>query len=111
LIPRLTTAGLAALILLELVWELVLSPLPAARFRAVKALPLALLFPGVIRGARKQRQWLALLTPFYFGEALVRALTERVPHALVAGLAALLALIVFVGVNLWLRAEKPRRIR
>lgn len=108
-VPRLTVAALAALMLLEVLWELVLAPLPAARWLAVKAVPLAILFPGVARGARKPRQWLALLTPFYFAEALVRALTEPGRHALVAGMAALLALVVFVGVVTWLHREKPRR--
>lgn len=109
MIPRLGVAGLAALILLELLWGLVLAPLPGARFLAVKALPLALLFPGVARGARKPRQWLVLLLPFYFAEALVRALTEPMRHALVASLAAALALTTFVGMLLWLHAERPRR--
>ena len=107
-VPRLTVAALAALLLLELLWELVLAPLPAARWLAVKALPLAILFPGVARGARKPRQWLALLTPFYFAEALVRALTEPGRHALVAGMAATLALVAFVGVVGWLAQERGR---
>lgn len=105
--PRLTVAALAALILLQVLWSVVLAPLPGARWLAVKALPLAILFPGVARGARKPRQWLALLTPFYFAEALVRALTEPGRHALVAGMAAFVSLVVFVGVLTWLRAEKP----
>jgi len=107
-VPRLTVAALAALVLLELLWELVLAPLPAARWLAVKAIPLAILFPGVARGARKPRQWLALLTPFYFAEALVRAITEPGRHALVAGMAAVLALVAFIGVVTWLKREKRR---
>lgn len=105
--PRLTVAALAALALLEVLWSVVLAPLPGARWLAVKALPLAILFPGVARGAHKPRQWLALLTPFYFAEALVRALTEPGRHALVAGMAAVLSLVVFVGVVAWLKSERP----
>ena len=108
-VPRLTVAALAALLLLEVLWELVLAPLPGARWLAVKAVPLAILFPGVAHGARKPRQWLALLTPFYFAEALVRAITEPGRHALVAGMAALLALVVFLGVVTWLARERSRR--
>lgn len=107
--PRLTVAALAALALLEVLWSVVLAPLPGARWLAVKALPLAILFPGVARGARKPRQWLALLTPFYFAEALVRAITEPGRHALVAGTAAVLSLVVFVGVLAWLRSERPAK--
>lgn len=109
MIPRLTIAALAALTLLEILWAVVLAPLPGAQWLAIKALPLALLFPGVSRGARKPRQWLALLTPFYFAEALVRAITEPGRHSLVAGMAAVLALAVFLGVVTWLHGEKPRR--
>lgn len=109
--PRITVAALAALALLEILWSVLLAPLPGAWWLAVKAVPLLLLLPGVARGARKPRQWLALLTPFYFAEALVRAITEPGRHALVAGLATALSLAVFVGVLTWLRSEKPKRAR
>jgi uncharacterized membrane protein len=104
--PRLTVASLAALALLEFLWSVLLAPLPSARWLAVKALPLAILFPGVARGSRKARQWLALLTPLYFAEALVRAMTESGRHAIVAALAALIALVTFVAVLAWLRGER-----
>jgi len=103
---RITVAALVALTLLEVLWEAVLAPLPGARWLAVKALPLAILIPGVARGARKPRQWLALLVPFYFAEALVRALTESGRHAVVAALAATLAAITFFALLAWFRAEK-----
>ena len=103
---RITVASLVALALLEFLWEAVLAPLPGARWLAVKALPLAMLVPGVARGRRRSRQWLALLTPCYFGEALVRALTETGRHGAVAGMAAALAAITFVAVLAWFRAER-----
>ncbi len=103
---RITVAALVALTLLEVLWEAVLAPMPGARWLAVKALPLAILLPGVARGARKPRQWLALLVPFYFAEALVRALTESGRHAVVAALAATLAAITFFALLAWFRAEK-----
>ena len=59
-------------------------------------------WPGV-RGARKPRQWVALLAPLYFAEALVRALTEGGRHGIVAGMAAILSLALFVAVVAWLR--------
>ena len=83
-----------------------LAPLPGARWLAVKALPLALLVPGVARGKRRSRQWLALLTPWYFAEALVRALTESGRHGAVAAMTAALAAITFVAVLAWFRAER-----
>ena len=49
---------------------------------------LAVLLPGVARGAVRPRQWLVLLLPWYLAEALVRALTESGRHAIVAAMAA-----------------------
>jgi uncharacterized membrane protein len=102
-----TIAGLAALALLEFLWELVLAPQPAGgAWLALKALPLALLFPGVARGERKARQWLALLVPLYFAEALTRAWSETGRHAAVAGMAALLGAATFGALLAWFRAER-----
>jgi uncharacterized membrane protein len=105
-VARITVAALLALTVLEVLWELLLAPMPGARWLALKALPLAVLVPGVARGRRRPRQWLTLLVPFYFAEALVRALTEGGRHALVAGVAAALAGIVFVAVLAWFRGER-----
>ncbi|MBA3775909.1 MAG: DUF2069 domain-containing protein, partial [Betaproteobacteria bacterium] len=102
---RWTMSGSIALTLLELLWELVLAPLPGGRWLALKALPLALVLPALARGARKARQWVAVLTPWYFAEALVRALTEPGRHALVAGMAATVAALTFAAVLQSFRAE------
>jgi uncharacterized membrane protein len=101
--PRVTIAALLALAALEALWSIVLAPLPNARWLWIKAIPLAALAPGVMRGARKPRQWVALLAPLYFAEALVRALTEAGRHGIVAGMAAILSLALFVAVVAWLR--------
>jgi uncharacterized membrane protein len=101
--PRVTIAALLALAALEALWSVALAPLPNARWLWVKALPLAALAPGVMRGARKARQWVALLARLFFAEALVRALTEPGRHGMVAGMAALLSLALFVAVVAWLR--------
>ena len=103
--PRVTVAALIALAGLEVLWSVVLAPLPHARWLWVKALPLAILAPGVMRGARKPRQWVALLAPLYFAEAIVRALTEPGRHGLVAAMATALSLVLFVAVVAWLRKE------
>lgn len=106
---RITVAAVLALALLELLWELLVAPLPGARWLALKALPLAALLPGVARGAVRPRQWLVLLLPWYLAEALVRALTESGRHAIVAALAAVLALAAFAAAMAWFRAEKRAR--
>jgi uncharacterized membrane protein len=96
---RVSVAAVAALILLELLWELWLAPLrPGGSWLALKALPLALLWPGLARGAKRPRQWLALLLPLYGAEALVRALTESGRHALAAWTATAIIVVAFVAV-------------
>lgn len=101
--PRITVAALLALAALEVLWSVVLAPLPNARWLWVKAVPLAILSPGVMRGARKPRQWLALLAPLYFAEAIVRAITEPGRHGVVAATAAVLSVALFLAVIAWLR--------
>jgi uncharacterized membrane protein len=104
---RWTIVGLAALALLELLWESVLAPQPAgAAWLALKAVPLAILFPGVARGERRARQWLALLLPLYFAEALTRAMSESGRSAIVAAVAAAIAVATFVALLVWFRAER-----
>jgi uncharacterized membrane protein len=96
-----------ALLLLELLWELWLAPLrPGGSWLALKALPLMLLWPGLARGARRPRQWLALLLPLYLAEAIVRAVSESGRHALVAWTATVLAAIAFAALLASFRAAR-----
>jgi uncharacterized membrane protein len=106
LAARITVASLLALTLLELLWELVLAPIPGARWLALKALPLAILVPAVARGTRRARQWVALLAPWYMAEGIVRAYTEPGRHGLVAAMAVVFAVVTMVSVLAWFRAEK-----
>ena len=103
---RATIAGLAGLTLLELLWETVLAPQAGGLWLALKVVPLVALFPGVARGERRARQWLSLLAPLYFAEALTRALSETGRHALVAAMASAIAAATFVALLAWFRAER-----
>ena len=106
IIARLTVAGILALVLLELLWELVLAPLGGhPSWLALKAVPLAIFWPGAARGARVPRQCLALLLPFYAAEALVRAVGESGRHAAVAWMVCAVATFTFVVLLAWLRRE------
>jgi uncharacterized membrane protein len=49
---------------------------PGGSLVALKALPLALPLPGVLRGRRYTYQWAAMLILAYFAEGLVRAWSE-----------------------------------
>ena len=112
---RWTIIGLAGLVLLELLWEIVLAPQPGGgAWLALKVVPLALLFPGAARGRRRPRQWLSLLLPLYFAEALTRAASESGRHAVVAAMAAAIAAAAFVALLAWFRAERaaePENVR
>jgi uncharacterized membrane protein len=104
---RATVALVAALVLVEVLWETVLAPLrPGGSWLALKALPLALLWPGLARGDRRAGQWASLALPFYFAEALVRAVTEGGRHGLVAGVAASLAALAFAALLASIRARR-----
>ena len=103
-------AATLALLLLELLWELVLAPLGGhPSWLALKALPLAVLLPGLAQGVLRARQWLALLLPFYAAEALTRAAAEQGRHALVAGVACMTATVAFVALLAWFRGAAARR--
>ena len=107
---RVAVAATVALTLLEVLWELALAPLtPHGSWLALKALPLAVLLPGLARGARRPRQWLSLLLPFYAAEGLVRAIAERGRHATVAATAAVIAVTAFLAVLRWFGAERRER--
>ena len=107
---RLGVAAITALVLLELLWELWLAPLrPGGSWLALKALPLALLWPGLARAARRPRQWLTLLLPLYLAEAIVRALSESGRHALVAWMAAALAAVAITALLASFRASRQTR--
>ena len=100
--------ALAALILLEVLWELLLAPVrPGGSWLALKALPLALLWPGLSRGVRRAGQWLSLLLPLYAAEALVRALTEGGRHRVVAIAVLIVALAAWGALLVALKT--PRR--
>ena len=104
---RIALAAVLALALAELLWETVLAPLrPGGSWLALKAIPLAILWLALARGSHKARQAASLLLPVYFGEALVRALSESGRHALVAAMAAGLAAIAFAAL-----LESFRRMR
>lgn len=109
---RLAVGALFALGLLTLLWELALAPLrPGGSWLVLKCVPLFALFPGVAQGQRRARQWLALVLPFYAAEGLVRAMTETGRHAVVAGLACVVAIAGFGALLAWFRAERRRALR
>ncbi len=107
---RIAIAATLALALLEVLWESILAPLGThPSWLVLKAVPLAVLLPGAMRGERRARQWLALLLPFYVAEGLTRAAAEHGRHALVAATAGVVAAIAFVSLLGWFRSERLRQ--
>ena len=104
---RAFAAALAALLLLEILWETLLAPLrPGSFWLALKALPLALLWPGLALARARQAQWALLILPWYFAEGIVRAWSDSGRQALCAATAAALALIALATGLGWMRSLK-----
>jgi uncharacterized membrane protein len=90
-----------------LLWETVVAPLqPGGSLAALKCLPLMLCVPGLMRDTRRARQWLTLLLPWYFAEALVRALTGHGRASVAASVAAVLVVVAFASLLAVFRVER-----
>ena len=99
-----TLAALLALTALCLAWELWLAPLrPGGSWLALKALPLLLAVPGVLRYRMATYRTLALFVWLYFVEGVVRATSDRAPSAWYALAEAVLVVIVFVACTAHIR--------
>jgi len=111
---RRTTWMLAlALVVLCVTWELLLAPLrPGGSWLALKALPLALLLPGMMSGHVRTMQIATLVVLLYIAEAAVR-LGDAAPIGTLAFIELLLAGAVFVAAVAFLapfkRAARSRR--
>ncbi len=104
---RVTLAATLAAIGWMLLWESVVAPLkPGSWALALKCLPLVLCVPGLMRGSRRARQWLALLLPWYFAEALVRALTSHARASLAAWIGTALVALAFAALLASMRQER-----
>lgn len=110
LLRRTATASLLALIALCLAWELWLAPLrPGGSLIALKALPLALPLPGILKGRRYTYQWSSMLILAYFAEGVTRVWSERgLPQGLALAETAL-SVVFFVAVVAYARLTRPER--
>jgi uncharacterized membrane protein len=91
------TAALIALIALSIAWEWWLAPLrPGGTALVIKAVPLLLALPGVLRQRLYTLQWASMLILLYFAEGIVRGMSDRGLSAKLGWLETLLALVFFV---------------
>jgi uncharacterized membrane protein len=90
-------AALIALIVLSVAWEWWLAPLrPGGTALVLKAVPLLLALPGVLRQRLYTLQWASMLILLYFAEGIVRGWSERGLSAQLGWLETLLAVAFFV---------------
>jgi uncharacterized membrane protein len=102
-----------ALVVLCLAWELLLAPLrPGGSWLALKAVPLAVLLPGMVKGELRTMQIATLVILLYVAEAAVR-LGDPAPVGTLALLELLLAVGIFIAavrfVAPFKRAARERR--
>jgi uncharacterized membrane protein len=101
------SVSLAALILLCLAWELWLAPLrPGGSLLALKAAPLALPLPGILRGRRYTYQWASMLILAWAAEGALRVVTESGASALLAGLELILSVAFYSAAVGYARATR-----
>ena len=104
---RLLNGSTLCLCVIIILWELWLAPIrEGGSWLALKAVPLALALPGLLRRTRYTRQWLSLLLPFYAAEGIVRAFSEPGRVRMLALTELLLAAIAFVAIMLLLRKRR-----
>ena len=104
---RWALASTGTLIVLGLLWELWLAPLPGGSGGklAVKVLPLVLALPGLARLRMPTYRWLSLCIWLYMAEGLVRAYSDTGLSATLAGLEVVLSLAVFLACAAHVRAR------
>ena len=105
---RQLVATLAALAGLLVLWEAWLAPIrPGGSWLVLKAVPLLLALPGIVRGHRYTAQWLSLVLPLYLAEGIVRAWSESGRVQLLAGAELCLAVAAFALTLLVVRRRPP----
>jgi uncharacterized membrane protein len=103
----LAVACLLGLIVLGLAWELWLAP-TGNRTLALKVLPLALAFVGLLKHRMYTYRWLSLLVWLYFTEGVVRAASERGIVVALGLTEVTLSLLLFTACVLHVRRRLQR---
>ena len=105
---RVALVAVLALAGVAIIWELWLAPArQGGSWLALKALPLALALPGLLKRRIYTWQWLSLALPFFIAEGIVRGWSEPGRVRLLAAAELLLALVAFIAV---LQAVRRRRV-
>ena len=97
-------SSLVALIVLCVAWELWLAPVrPGGSLLALKALPLVLPLPGLLKRRMYTYRWLSLMIWLYCTEGLVRATSDTAPSSYYAWAEVVLCILLFTACTLHIR--------
>lgn len=106
---RTAIALTVALIVLCVAWEAWLAPVrPGGWTLALKALPLALLLPGLLADRLRSWQWMSMVVLAYVGEGLVRVTSDPGRSVTLAAVELALAIPLFLLVLLICRQARSR---
>ncbi|MFO0144007.1 MAG: DUF2069 domain-containing protein [Betaproteobacteria bacterium] len=95
-----------ALVALLIAWEWFIAPVrPGGSWLVLKAVPLLLPLPWMLRGNKDAIQWALLIVLVYLVEATVR-IFEPAPYGLLALIELVLVCVFFVAAVLYLRPFK-----
>ena len=104
---RLLVDVIIALIGVLILWEAWLAPIrPGGSWLVLKALPLCVALPGLIRRNTRTAQWLTLLLPLYVAEGVVRAWSEASRARAFASVEIVLALGAFALAIVMVRQQR-----
>ena len=105
---RLTIACVAGLALLSVAWEAWLSPLrPGGSLMVLKALPLLVVLPALMRGTVRAYQWWSMLILVYLCEGLVRGISDPTEMGRMLGwIEAALAGAAYGAIRAYARAAR-----
>lgn len=114
-LPRaqlMASASLIALFLLCLAWELLLAPIrPGGSWLALKALPLLLPLPGILKGRLYTYRWSSLFIWLYLTEGMARAWSDVGLSAKLARLELALAALFLLAVVAYIRLHRRQSVR
>ncbi|MBV1774481.1 DUF2069 domain-containing protein [Burkholderiaceae bacterium DAT-1] len=101
-----TVAGTLALLALCILWETLLAPLRPGSLMWLKAAPLLLPLPGLLRGKRYTYQWMSMYILIWFIEGTMRAWADHGTSAYLAAVEIVLAVWVFAFTCLFARLTR-----
>lgn len=99
-------ASILTLLLLCVAWETFLAPLRPGSLMWIKALPLLLPLPGLIKGRRYTYQWCSMFVLIWFIEGIMRGWGDHGLSQRLAQLEILLSVLAFAATVVYARLTR-----